>query len=111
MPKEKEEKFVTESTVARFLTDAINRSSKSQMQIAAECGFTSTNMVTMVKQGRSKMPIQKVKLMADSLGVDARLLMKMCFEEYQPGAWEVIEEVFRSSPITNPGRRVSEDKV
>lgn len=100
MPKDKEERFVVESTVARFLTDAINKSPKTQAQIATEAQFTNPNMITMIKQGRTRMPPQKVKLLADSLGVDSRLLMKMVFEEYQPGVWEVIEEVFRSSPLS-----------
>lgn len=98
--KEKEERFVVESTVARFLSDAVNRSHKTQLQIAQEAKFANPNMITMLKQGRTKLPPQKVKLLADALGVDSRLLMKMVFEEYQPGVWEVIEEVFRSSPLS-----------
>lgn len=108
MSKDKEERFVAESTVARYISDAINRSPKTQLQIAKDCEFPKPNMITMIKQGRTKLPIQKAKLMADSLGTDSRVLMKMCFEEYQPGAWAVIEEVFRSSPVTNASRRLTE---
>lgn len=81
--------------MARYLTEAINRSSKTQLQIAQECGYPNPNIVTMIKQGRTKMPINKVKVMADALDLDSKLLLKLCFEEYQPGNWEAIEEIFR----------------
>ena len=96
MSKDKESKIIVESAVARFLTDAINRSSKTQLEIAQEVGFSKPNMITMVKQGRTKMPITKVKLMADALDIDPKYLLRLCFEEYQPGNWAVIEEMFRS---------------
>lgn len=95
MPKAKENKIVVESNVARFLTVAINKSGKLQADIAREVGFPMQNMITMIKQGRSKMPIAKIKLMADSLEIDPKELLRLCFEEYQPGNWAVIEEIFR----------------
>lgn len=95
MSKEKESKIVVESEVARFLNDAINQSAKSQLEIAREVGFPKPNMITMVKQGRTKMLITKVKLMADALGIDPKYLLRLCLEEYQPGNWAVIEDIFR----------------
>lgn len=97
MSKDKEERYINDSLVARHLTEAINKSAKTQAQIAVEAEFTNSNMITMIKQGRTHMPPQKVKLLADSLNIDSRHLMKMVFEEYQPGVWDVIEQVFRSS--------------
>ncbi len=94
MSKEKESKIVIESQVARFLSDAINSSSKSQLEIARDVGFPKPNMITMLKQGRTKMPITKVKLMACSLGIDPKVLLRLCFEEYQPDNWAVIEDIF-----------------
>lgn len=90
----KKESVVKDSVVAEMLTVAINGSPKTQLQIAQEVGFDSANMVTMVKQGRSKLPIAKVQLVADCLELDARDLLIKCMEEYQPKEWAVIREVF-----------------
>ena len=95
MAKAKENKIVIESDVAKYLTDAIHNSRKLQADIAIEAGFPKPNMITMIKQGRSKMPLAKVKLLADALEIDAKELLRLCFEEYQPGNWAVIEEIFR----------------
>ena len=78
------------------MNDAINSSSKTQLEMARQIGFPKPNMITMLKQGRTKMPITKVKLMANTLGIDPKLLLRLCFEEYQPGNWAVVEEIFRS---------------
>ena len=95
MSKDKESKIVVPSKVAEFLDNAINKSTKSQLQIAKESGFPKPNMITMIKQGRTKMPITKVILLANSLDIEPKVLLKICFEEYQPGNWQVIEEIFK----------------
>jgi len=74
-----ENKIVNRSTVARILAEAINRSPKNQTQIAQEVGFERPNMVSMIKQGYTNLPIYKVKLVADCLGLDARdFLIAVC---------------------------------
>ena len=92
--KGKESKLVNGSPVAAFLTAAINSCSKSQLQIAAEVGFPTPNIITMLKQGRTKLPLTKVKALADSLDTDPKVLLKMCFEEYQPENWAAIQDIF-----------------
>lgn len=67
--------FVNDSRVARFLTGVINSSPKSQVEIARDIGFEKPNMITMIKQGRTKLPISKVLPVADSLDLNARELL------------------------------------
>lgn len=86
--------FVNDSRVARFLTGVINSSPKLQVEIARDIGFEKPNMITMIKQGRTKLPISKVLPVADSLDLDARELLTLCMQEYQPEEWAVIREVF-----------------
>lgn len=93
MSKAKEDKIVNDSKVARILTAAINASPKTQLQIAEDVGFESTNMITMVKQGRSKLPVSKVSLIANCLDIDAKDLLHHCMQEYQPSEWAVIREI------------------
>lgn len=88
-----ENKTMSGSTVASILANAINNSSKTQFQIAREVGFDKQNMVSMIKQGYTKLPIYKVKLVADCLELDAKQLLDCCMREYRPKEWEVIRNI------------------
>lgn len=94
MSKPKETKSVNDSAVARILTDAINKSTKTQTEIAHEVGFNRPNMMSMIKQGFTPVPIYKVKLLADCLGISAKDLLDCCMREYRPEEWGVIREVY-----------------
>ena len=89
-------------SVADYLSDAIERCGKTHRQIAAEAGFPTPYSITTVKSGKKKVPITKVPSLAKVLDIDAKQLLKMCFRQYEPGYWEVIEAVFND---TGAGRQ------
>jgi len=47
---------------------------KSQLQIASETGLSNPNMVTMIKQGASKLALDRVPSMARALRCDPACL-------------------------------------
>lgn len=78
------------SLVAKFVSERIRMTGKKQVEIAEEAGFDQPNVITMIKQGKTKLPLAKVGLMAKALEVDPTHLLKMCLEEYQPDTWMAI---------------------
>jgi len=90
----------TKLTVAEYLERAIDMSGKTQRQITQELGYENPNIITMFKQGKSKLPINKVNAMALSLGLDPANLLRIVMTEYMPEAWEVIEKVVGDRYIT-----------
>lgn len=98
MSRPREDKAVNGSKVAQILTDAINKSSKTQTQIAREVGFNRPNMVSMIKQGHSRVPLDKIKRLADCLELDAKDLLDSCMQEYRPEEWAVIKEICGIEP-------------
>lgn len=114
-------------TVAEYLTAQIDLCGKTQQEIAQECGFEKSNIITMFKQGKSKLPISRVPAMARALGVDPLYLFQLAFSEYEPDTWAAIEdavlrqplltanereilEVIRSSKVHDPKLRTAEEK-
>lgn len=77
--------------VARFIENRIRILGKQQTEIAAECGFEKPNMITMIKQGRTKLPLAKVGPMAKALEADPVQLLKLTMKEYMPETWAAIE--------------------
>lgn len=113
--------------VAEYLIGQINMSGKSQAEIAKDAGFPMANMITMLKKGLTKLPIDKVGPLAKSLGVDPLHLYKLCMTEYYPSTWEMLQgflhqptltenemefiHIIRESNVINPKLRNEDDKV
>lgn len=114
-------------TVAEYLTAQIALRGKAQLEIAREMGYENANIITMLKQGKSGLPLFRIGKLAESLGVDPVYLFTLCMSEYHPETWETMQqyilkqpmvtqneleilEVVRSSKIPNPKLRTAEEK-
>lgn len=81
----------SKSTVAKFLSEQIDLCPKSQREIAESIGFDNPNIITMFKQGHTKVPLNRVGALATALGIDPAYFMRMVLEEYMPDTWEAVE--------------------
>lgn len=88
------------ATVSAFITAKLNQSVKTQRQISEECGFDNPNMITMLKTGASKLPLNRVGALANALGVDPVHLLRLALSEYLPDTWEYIESVMPGTLLT-----------
>lgn len=86
--------------VADYLALQIVLSGKSQKQIAEEVGYDKANIVTMFKQGLTKIPIVKVGAFARALGVDPAYLLRLVLCEYMPETWAAIEDAIGGTILT-----------
>lgn len=87
-------------TVAEFLADRIAIIDKTQRQIAQECGFEHPNIISMFKQGQTKLPINRIAPLAKALDVDPAHLLRLVMREYLPETWQEIENVMQSTVLT-----------
>lgn len=55
---------------------------KSQAEIAAESGFVNPNMLSMIKTGSTRLPIDRVPALAQALEVDPRRLLQLAIEQW-----------------------------
>jgi transcriptional regulator with XRE-family HTH domain len=54
---------------------------KTQAEIAGEAGFVNPNMLTMLKQGASKVPLDRVPALALALDCDPAWLLRLALEQ------------------------------
>jgi hypothetical protein len=80
------------SRFVQHIDRLMNDSPKKQNEIAREIGYEKPNIITMFKQGTTRVPVDRVPLLADSLGVDRVELLNMWLEEYQPVLFEVLNQ-------------------
>jgi hypothetical protein len=79
-----------------YLSEKINSSPIKQSDIAEELGFEKANVITMFKQGKTRVPLPKVPGFAKILGLDPKAMMKMAMLEYNPELFRAVEQVFGS---------------
>jgi hypothetical protein len=93
-------KKASKVTVQSFLSDRIAASSKTQRQIADECGFDTANVISMMKSGLIKLPLGRVGPIAKALDCDPAQLLRIGLGEYIPETWQAIEQFLPRDVIT-----------
>ncbi|WP_226689399.1 helix-turn-helix domain-containing protein [Ruegeria arenilitoris] len=74
---------------------------KSQAEIATQVGYVNPNMITMIKQGSSKVALDRVPALAKALECDAAYLMRLAIEQsIGLTSAEAVVEVF-GEPVTS----------
>ena len=92
------------TSTAKLIADRVRDLShrKTQAEIASEAGFANANMMTFLKNGRNKVPLDRVPSLAKALEVDPALLMRLAL--HQPvgaTAAQAIVEIFGMPVIRN----------
>ena len=88
-------------SVADYLTQQINICGKPQKEIAEDVGYKMPNIITMFKQGKTKLPVNKVPAFAQSIGTDPIHMLRIVMSEYMPETWEVIEGLIGKSMVSD----------
>jgi Helix-turn-helix. len=92
--------------LALFLAKRIDelRATKTQVEIAEQAGFTTANMISMLKNGDTKLAVDRVPQMAKALDVDPAYLLRLTLEQAMgETAARAVTEIF-GSPITTNER-------
>lgn len=71
-----------ETVVSKFINKRILETGKSQRDIAREAGFNKPNMISMLKTGESKLPLDRVPGMAKALECDIGYLFRLALTQY-----------------------------
>ena len=101
--------MATRITAAQMLERAIEFSGKSQKDIATEVGYTKPNVLSMMKKGITKIPIDKAPALARACGVDEKMFLRHVINEYMPETWKVISDTLETEMITADERAVLDE--
>jgi transcriptional regulator with XRE-family HTH domain len=83
---------MTFSPTAQMLAKAIDESGLTQREIADRVGFKHANMITMMKRGLTRVPLDRVPALAQTLGLDQTRFLLVAIEEYHQGVYEVLSD-------------------
>lgn len=94
-----ENRFETPA-LATFLVEHQARLEKSDDEMAEALGFSRAGVYTLIKEGKMKMPISKVPLLARALDVNASDVLTVVLTEYEPELMEVVRKSWQSTELT-----------
>lgn len=78
------------------------RHRKKQKEIAHEAGLMTPNLITMIKNGSTKIPLDRVPALARALETDPAFLMRLTLEQaIGPTASVAVLEVFGTATTLN----------
>ena len=71
-----------DTRLAKYLTNRVlELRPKTQADIAVEAGFVNPNMLTMIKQGATKLAVDRVPALAKALDCDPAWLLRLALEQ------------------------------
>lgn len=76
------------------------RPKKSQAEIATEAGFTNANVMSMLKAGSIRLPLDRVPALAAALEVDPRYLFLLAIEQLAGDTTAMAIEKIFSTVVT-----------
>lgn len=83
----------TKSDIANYVSRSIKLSGKPNTQIAHEAGFSHSNFVSMIKTGKSQVPMARIPALAKAMGTDPKILLDGCLAVYHPELHKVISSL------------------
>lgn len=87
--------------------DALTESGNlTQRQIAHTAGYDKPNILSMIKRGETKVPIDKIPDMAKALRVDPAHLARLVLDQHWPALTFSFEEIFGGGMITVNERKL-----
>ncbi len=69
---------------------------KTQAEVAKAAGFPRPNMLSMVKSGKARLPLERVPALAEALEIDPALLFRLVLAENWPGYDRVVIRILGS---------------
>ena len=98
------------SALAKFITRRVlELRPRTQIDIATVAGFENPNMVSMLKNGASKLPLDRVLAMAGALETDPRRLFILALgQDGYETQQAAVEEIFKTIVTINESKWLAE---
>ena len=81
-----------------LITDLIDAKNIKQCDMAEALGFEKPNIITMFKDGTTKVPFNRVPSIAKYLGYDVKKMLDLWFEVYAPDDFAIIQKYMLPAP-------------
>lgn len=96
----------TTMSVADYFSNQVAANQKTLAGLSNDIGGAlRPNVLSMISNGRVKLPLKHVGKIARALNIDPAFFMRMCLREYQPDMWNAVEEALGNQAILTSNER------
>lgn len=88
------------TTLTELLKECQAELHKTDEQLAKEIGFTSSNVFTLIKEGKLKFPIDRVQALAKAINCPAPDLLRTILQDNMPDVLAAIEKIWKPGDLT-----------
>lgn len=74
------------STLALYIDEMMEERALRDKEVAEALGYESGNIIRMVREGKMRLPLEQIPLLADAIGASRKSLMDAAIREYFPDA-------------------------
>ena len=99
---------MSKSPTAEFLKLALANVDLTQREISRRAGLPKPNVLSMMKAGETKVPLNRIPALAEVCEVDAATFIRIAMTEYHPEIWRVLEEELGGSLSENEEHLISD---
>jgi len=99
----------TQELFHEYFERLVNQSKYHQAEMAKEIGVKSPNIITMFKQGKTRIPLDKIPKLARILGVDPKSMLRRAMLEYCPETLKTVESTFEISSNTKNEQKILDE--
>jgi hypothetical protein len=93
-------------SVADYFSNQVAANQKTLAGLSNDIGgVLRPNVLSMIGNGRVKLPLKHVGTIARALNIDPAFFMRMCLREYQPDMWIAVEESLGSQMVLSANER------
>ncbi|WP_254275401.1 helix-turn-helix transcriptional regulator [Halomonas sp. 3H] len=90
-------------SVSEFIVERQAELGVANRDLAEAAGYHNQNVITMIRRGKTKLPLDKVEPFARVLRVDSAWLFRLAMSEYMPETLRMIEQC--CGPMTTNNER------
>lgn len=87
------------NAVTEYLKEHLENCGKTQKQVADEAGFENPNIISMLKNGDTKVPLERAAMLAKAAGADEAELICHVLREYHPATWAILEPLMAHNKL------------
>lgn len=85
----------------QFLSHRMESLGLSDATVSAELGYSDTKVITAIKAGHMRMPLDKIQALANLLQVSGKALFEAWAREGMPGLLSLLDEVYNPISLTS----------
>jgi hypothetical protein len=86
-----------EQKLATHMAQLVEMTGETRTAIAAKSGFKRPNILSMILNGQTRLPLDKIHPFARAVGADPDHLARLCLEAYEPDVFKLIQSMFATA--------------